>query len=352
VERIKKDNEQPMTTVDKAKPKTTGLALAPSNYGKTVEKAKPKTTGFAMAPGNETAAATSKNDAKLDGSNSIKNHQPEEEKKVAAKDFPPMTVVKDSSAKKKAADLSLAPATEQQGASTLRSDGALTKQRTNGLVVAPATEQSRFWVSKKGLLSLAPGVEPPPASSPRNHSPGVDWVPDSPGVARVPGNQKPPSKRFSTPALLLEATLVKDMPEPLSVLEIDPTLIVEANSTLIVEAQQVSPNKRKYLYFLGFIAILATVLAIVLTRPDKQTYNDSDSDPGIQENENEQESLNTDDGPTVPPTLPPTLQAIRERGTIRCRAESFERGQNFGFSIDLVRSVCQEKVICRPFSNF
>jgi hypothetical protein len=38
------------------------------------------------------------------------------------------------------------------------------------------------------------------------------------------------------------------------------------------------------------------------------------------------------------PVLPPTLQAIQDRGYIRCRAVDSERIEGFGFSIDLVRT--------------
>jgi DNA-binding Lrp family transcriptional regulator len=38
------------------------------------------------------------------------------------------------------------------------------------------------------------------------------------------------------------------------------------------------------------------------------------------------------------PALPPTLQAIQDRGYIRCRAVDSERIEGFGFSIDLVRT--------------
>jgi hypothetical protein len=82
-----------------------------------------------------------------------------------------------------------------------------------------------------------------------------------------------------------------------------------------------------------FIFIMIFILVMALTFADGNDDDTIQSLPTVTMSPSDQhQDLSGGD-----PVLPPTLQAIQDRGYIRCRAVTSEQDEGFGFGIDLVR---------------
>jgi hypothetical protein len=384
------------STAKEAKLKTTGLALAPVNEneptttttisqnesgddGKTsgendgsakkkpppppAKEARLKTTGLDLAPVNHnelmTTTTTSQNESGDDGKTSGENDGPslmKQEAGLPAKKKPPPPPAKE--ARLRTTGLALAPVNFNKPMTTMTSqnksgdDVSDVPQRTTRDTRtyrerrqdAEREETNDF---RRGELPSQISVSEIPGAF---RVSGLKTMPiqrasDGSQVSVIPSHSSNPristgSGNGSGTTLCFEGILVEedetasDAPQP------DPVLAVTA--------KKVSSNK--WWYLLIVIAVLAAALAIVFsTRPDDQSRNSSST--GGKENQESQN--NVTNAPTmIPSTLPPTLEAIQERGYIRCRAVPSEREQGFGFSIDLVRSIEDTNLLTSLFFLF
>jgi hypothetical protein len=83
-----------------------------------------------------------------------------------------------------------------------------------------------------------------------------------------------------------------------------------------------------------FVFIMIFILVMVLTFAGGNDDDTIQSLPTVTMSPSDQNQ----DVSGWDPVLPPTLQAIQDRGYIRCRASPSEQDKGFGFSIDLVRT--------------
>lgn len=140
---------------------------------------------------------------------------------------------------------------------------------------------------------------------------------------------------------------------------------VDDDFTLATAATSIHENKDKKCSFwwwpFGLICLFGSIGGVVTIIALLGGGNDGTASPSAEVGDGpsigNDPTSTTPGAPTASPVtgmvpLAPTLEIIRERGSIVCRTESFERRQGFGFSLDLVSIMFRSSQPVKPFVVF